>query len=485
MSFDFETLLSCSPNPYVLIDRGLVIVWMNDAYLRVTGRSRDEITGRPMFEAFPSDPASESHRLLKGSLERVIRTGQADELALIRYDIQSAAGQMDTRYWSATHTPHFDDQGNVQYVLQHTVDVTELHGLRRMRDEMGIVERANRIQSENLDLTEQTARLRTMFEQAPGFVALLTGPEHRFTLANAAYRQLVGGRNVIGQPVAEALPEIVEQGFVQLLDSVMASGKPYVGRHVKVMLQRGDEETERFLDFIYQPIVGRDGSAAGVLVQGHDVTEQVEAQEIQRLLVNELNHRVKNTLAIVQALATQSFRNLEGAEDARRTLDARLNALASAHALLTNSNWESARLADTVRKSAEATAGADVDRINLAGPDIVLPPQAAVSFAMIVHELTTNAIKYGALSVPAGRIEVAWSVGRSGTSERTLIFDWKERGGPRAIEPQRPGFGTRLIKRGLSSERSATSKLSFTPEGFEYHMTMELPEIERAPGLTE
>jgi PAS domain S-box-containing protein len=485
VSFDFETLLSSSPNPYVLIDRDLVIVWMNDAYLRVTGRSRDEIVDRPMFEAFPSDPASESYRLLKGSLERVFRTGQTDELALIRYDIQTPAGQMDARYWSATHTPHFDDEGNVKYVLQHTVDVTELHGLRRMRDEMRIVERANRIQSENLDLTEQTERLKTMFEQAPGFVALLTGPEHRFTLANAAYRQLVGGRDVIGQPVAQALPEVVEQGFVQLLDTVTASGQPYVGRQVKVMLARGGEEAERFLDFIYQPIVGRDGLATGVLVQGHDVTEQVEAQEVQRLLVNELNHRVKNTLAIVQALAAQSFRNLEGADDARRTLEARLHALASAHALLTSSNWESARLADTIRKSTEATAGADVERIALIGPDIVLPPQAAVSLAMIVHELTTNAIKYGALSVPAGKIEVRWSVGPNGTCERMLVFDWKERGGPSATEPQRPGFGTRLIKRGLSSERSATAKLSFTPEGFEYHMTMELPEIERAPGHAE
>jgi PAS domain S-box-containing protein len=344
-----------------------------------------------------------------------------------------------------------------------------------MRDEMRIVERANRIQSENLDLTEQTGRLRTMFEQAPGFVALLTGPEHRFTLANAAYRQLVGGRDVIGQPVAEALPEVVDQGFVQLLDTVMASGTPYVGRQVKVTLARGSEEDERFLDFIYQPILGPNGAATGVLVQGHDVTEQVEAQEVQRLLINELNHRVKNTLAIVQALATQSFRNLDGADEARRTLDARLHALAAAHALLTSSNWEAARLEDAVRKSAEATAGADVDRIHIDGPNVVLEPQAAVSLAMIVHELTTNAIKYGALSTRAGSIDVQWSVGEGKATERQLVFSWKERGGPPAIEPQKPGFGTRLIKRGLSSERSATANLVYAPQGFEYHVTMELP----------
>ena len=451
------------------------MVWMNDAYLRVTGRKRDEIINRPMFEAFPSDPASESYRLLKGSFERVLRTGHTDELALIRYDIQTSAGAMDVRYWSATHTPLLDGDGQVKFILQHTVDVTELQGLRAMRDEMRIVERASRIQSENLDLTEQTDRLRTMFEQAPGFVALLTGREHRFTLANAAYRQLVGGRDVIGLPVAEALPEVVDQGFVKLLDTVMDSGKPYVGRHVRVTLARGSEESERYLDFIYQPIIGSDGRPTGVLVQGHDVSEQVEAQEVQRVLINELNHRVKNTLAIVQALATQSFRNLDGADEARRTLDARLHALAAAHALLTTSNWESAHLSDAVLKSAEATAGADVDRIHVSGPEVVLAPQAAVSLAMIVHELTTNAIKYGALSSPDGRIDIHWDVRENEASERELSFSWKERGGPPAVEPQKPGFGTRLIKRGLSSERSATANLKYGPEGFEYQVTMELP----------
>jgi PAS domain S-box-containing protein len=475
VSIDFKTLMTLSPNPYVLLDRDLTIVWMNDAYLRVTGRSHGELISRPMFDAFPSDPASESHRLLKGSFERVIRTRQADELALIRYDIEKQDGAMDARYWSATHTPLQDASGEVEFILQHTVDVTELHGLRTMRDEMRIVERASRIQSQNLDLSEQTERLRTMFEQAPGFVALLTGPEHRFTLANAAYRQLVGGRDVIGQTVAEALPEVVNQGFVQLLDTVSASGQPYVGRQVKVTLARGSEEDERFLDFIYQPILGPDGSATGVLVQGQDVTDQVEAQEVQRLLINELNHRVKNTLAIVQALATQSFRNLQGADEARRTLDARLHALASAHALLTSNNWEAARLADAVRKSAEATAGADVDRIHLNGPDIVLAPQAAVSLAMIVHELTTNAIKYGALSTPEGTIEVLWSVGKGDNSGRELALSWKERGGPPAIQPEKPGFGTRLVRRGLSGERGSAATLNFTPEGLEYHVTMELP----------
>lgn len=474
MPFDFKTLMTSSPNPYVLLDRELAIVWMNDAYLRVTGRKREGIIGRKMFDAFPADPNSESYRLLKGSFERVLRTSRPDELALIRYDIERPDGGMDVRYWSATHTPLLDAEGRVEQILQHTVDVTELHGLRRMRDEMGIVERAQRVQSQNLDLSEESGRLRKMFEQTPGFLALLTGPEHRFVLANAAYRQLIGGRDVVGLTVADALPEVIEQGFLTLLDSVMASGKPFVGKQLKVTLAHGEEETERYLDFIYQPIFDNDGRVGGVLVQGHDVTDQVEAEEGQRLLINELNHRVKNTLAIVQALATQSFRELEGSEGARQTLDARLHALAAAHGLLTSSSWEAAPLDETIRSAAEATAGANVARIYREGPDLELGPQTAVSLAMIVHELTTNAIKYGALSVPDGRVDIHWAVEERDVGKRQLAINWVERGGPPAVEPNRRGFGTRLVKRGLSSDRRSSAEMRFTPQGFEYRVTMEL-----------
>lgn len=474
MPFDFHTLMTLSPNPYVLMDRSLTLVWMNDAYLRVTERTREGILGRRIFDAFPADPHSESYMLLNGSLERVLRTGKADELAVIRYDIERPEGGMDVRYWSATHTPLLDATGAVEFILQHTVDVTELHGLRRMRDEMGIVERAHRVQTRNLDLTQESGRLRTMFEQTPGFLALLGGSEHRFLLANAAYRELIGRRDVIGQTVAEALPEVIEQGFIGLLDTVMTSGKPYVGKQVKVTLGEEGAESERYLDFIYQPILDSDGTVGGVLVQGHDVTDQVEAEEGQRLLINELNHRVKNTLAIVQALATQSFRELQGSEGARRTLDARLHALAAAHGLLTSSNWEAAPLDETIRSATEATAGADVARIYRDGPDLELGPQTAVSLAMIVHELTTNAIKYGALSVPGGRVDIRWAVEDQDDGKRQLAIDWFERGGPPAVEPDRRGFGTRLVKRGLSSDRRSSADMRFTSQGFEYRVTMEL-----------
>ena len=138
-----------------------------------------------------------------------------------------------------------------------------------------VVEITDKVRIER-ELEAERKGLKRMFEQAPGFTAMASGPEHRFTMVNEAYRTLVAGRDVVGRTVAEALPEVVEQGFVGLLDRVYASGEPYVGRGAPVNLQQGPDGAliERYLDFIYQPIVADDGATTGIFMQGHDVTEQ-------------------------------------------------------------------------------------------------------------------------------------------------------------------------------------------------------------------
>ncbi len=468
MAIEFEELLGRSPNPYVIMDKDLVLVWMNDAYLRVTMRSREDIIGRKMFDAFPADQTSESYRQLDASLQRTRETAQTDEIALIRYDIEAPDGSMHVRYWSATHTPMTDSNGDVEYILQHTVDVTELHNLRQMRAEMDVVRRADAVEARNRDLQEESRRLMELFEQAPGFVAVLEGEDHRFRMTNNAYLKLVGRTDILGQPVKDALPEIVEQGFVETLDRVRATGKPYVGRREPVAFGEDALETStpRFLNFIFQPIFnGGDGeTVSGIMVQGTDITEEVEYEERQRLLINELNHRVKNTLAIVQGLAAQSFSSIEGAEKARGIFNARLQALASAHNLLTQASWGAAQLQDVVSSSAEATAGDLISRFDLSGPDLTLPPQTSVSLAMIVHELCTNAIKYGALSNDDGKVTIRWEVLQDGET-KILALTWRESGGPPVQKPDRKGFGTRLIDRGLSTDKGSKSEIRFDSTG--------------------
>jgi len=296
-TINFEALFSASPNPYVLLDLSLTIVGMNDAYLQATMRKREELVGRNMFDAFPSDPDSPSHRQLRGSFDKVVREKSSDYLSVIEYAIPLPNGQgFEERFWSATHTPLFNEAGEVAFILQHTVDVTELHRLRNLAKstilssgpsaliETDMFRRAQAVQQANEVLNTEQQRLRGLFQQAPGFMAALSGPQHVFTMANTAYLQLIGRENIVGKPVRDALPEVVEQGFVELLDRVYQGGQPFVGRSIRVVLEQdaGDAQDERFLDFVYQPIFDPNGQVSGIFVQGHDVTEQKRTEEALR-----------------------------------------------------------------------------------------------------------------------------------------------------------------------------------------------------------
>jgi two-component sensor histidine kinase len=481
LAIDFEALFSLSPNPYILLDGSLTIVGMNEAYLEATIRTREELIGRGIFEAFPSAPGSESRELLEASFARVISTRERDELALIRYDIRGDDGAMERRYWSATHTPFLGPGGEVAFILQHTVDVTELHGLRKLRDERHLVSRARAVQARNRDLAAESQRIKAMFDQAPGFIAIVDGPDHVFRIANKAYRSLTGQRVIIGRTVAEALPEMVDQGLVALLDEVYRTGEPYIGRGVRVAfagLEEGLLE-HRHLDFIFQPIFDDDGRVSQIFVQGQDVTEEVAALERQQLLIDELNHRVKNTLAIVQSLATQSFRDLDSSGAAREVFDARLRALALAHDVLTERSWQPAELDATVRGTLSAALGEAMDRVSAAGPKVLLTPQTSVSMALALHELATNAVKYGALSRGEGGIDLTWYIEDDGGRER-LVLKWTESGGPRVAPPERRGFGMRLIERTFLADQGV-SLLDFDPAGLRCRISLVLPKTEDLP----
>jgi PAS domain S-box-containing protein len=198
----------------------------------------------------------------------------------------------------------------------------------------------------------------------------------------------------------------------------------------------------------------------GVLM---DITDRKRSEERQRLLINELNHRVRNTLAIVQSLAKQTFRGGFDPGAASTAFEKRLMALSAAHNLLTREQWQAASLADVIASSVDAAAGSAVSRVRIVGPHVSLPPQTAVGMAMAAHELSTNALKYGSLSTATGEVEVTWTVDQA--EPPRLWLRWRERGGPPVVEPVRRGFGSRLIERGLTAELGGSVHLSFEPEG--------------------
>lgn len=308
-------LFDQAPNPYLLLDSDFTIVGMNRAYLAATMRERAEIVGRKIFDAFPSEPDSASDQMLRKSLETVVQTGQMDHLPLIPYPIARRDGSFEERFWSATHTPIVGEGGKL-FILQHTIDVTELQRLRRRAEsrdisvESGIMERAERVADQNLQLSQEREYLRSLFAVAPSFMAVLRGPNHTFDLANEAYLSIVGRSDIIGKPLAEALPEVIEQGFVDLLDRVYQTGQPFVADGARILLNRGPAGSEeiRYLDFVYQPIKAGT-NVVGIFVQGHDVTEQKISQARLKELAATLEERVEartQELAQVQAVLRQS-----------------------------------------------------------------------------------------------------------------------------------------------------------------------------------
>ena len=196
------------------------------------------------------------------------------------------------------------------------------------------------------------------------------------------------------------------------------------------------------------------------------LAREVAAREGERLLKLELHHRVKNTLAVVQSLADQTFRGATDAEAARRDFTARLTALAGAHDLLVDAGWREVTLdalaARVLAPFRPATAA--LQRLDLEGGPVPIGPEAAVALSLCLHELATNAAKYGALSGETGRVRLAWRVEKT-DGPRRLELEWRETGGLAPAPAGRQGFGVRLLSRALAAQAGAKSELSFPAEG--------------------
>jgi two-component sensor histidine kinase len=214
------------------------------------------------------------------------------------------------------------------------------------------------------------------------------------------------------------------------------------------------------------PLRDTGGEVRGFLKILRDQTERRLAEERRALLVGELDHRVKNTLAVVQAVAAQTLRQAEAPPALRQTFDGRLMALARSHDLLAHGGWEGAMLTEAVERTLAPHAGSDAGRIVLSGPPVRLAANTVVTLNLALHELATNAAKYGALSVPAGRVEVIWRLERKQRRDGPAVVEivWRERDGPAVRPPERRGFGSQMLERGLAREAGGEVQLDFAPE---------------------
>jgi PAS domain S-box-containing protein len=230
------------------------------------------------------------------------------------------------------------------------------------------------------------------------------------------------------------------------------------------------------------PLRGKDGNyrwflsravpirdAAGNLVRwfgtNTDITNERKAEERQRLLMNELAHRGKNLLAVIQSIASRSLSGTRSLTEARDVLSQRINALARSQSALLTEGFEGATIAEIIRLEFEAFS----NRVKSAGPDVMLNPKVAQTFALLVHELATNATKYGALSRPEGTVAIHWSIEGEGADAR-FKFQWQERDGPPVVPPTRQGFGSIVLEKAAAQDFGALPKISFAPDGVTYQI---------------
>ncbi|MGH6743933.1 response regulator [Novosphingobium sp.] len=356
------------------------------------------------------------------------------------------------------------EAGAVDYLLK-PLDMVELNSKVAVFVELARQRREIARQRDELGLA--LGRLRAHGDNSPLAVLEIDANLRIVSWYRSAEREIgFSAQDVLGLKVEEA-PFLAPADRARFVEGMRA----LLGGE-----DRRETQEHRFLradkalregEWYCSSLAGTGSRGASVMIELLDVTERHRAEETQRLLIGELNHRVKNTLATVQAIASQGFRHARSAEEFQQSFGGRLQSLARAHSLLSATTWEPASLRRLIADQV-AIGAVSEERLRLAGPDVDLPPELALRFSLILHELATNAHKYGALSNETGTVALDWSLTR-----HVLSLTWSERGGPPVVAPQRRGFGSTLIESSMAADGARISA-EYAPEGVRWHLVLPL-----------
>lgn len=437
-----------------------IVIEMNAAALAAMGLDREEVVGRPFAdmpfwnwsEALQSEVQSDVAVATRGRVQRADRTLR---LGKTRYVLCECSLK-----------PVVDDFGCVTHVVWSGADVTA-----RVRQ----LEKASAALSREIEerrradalvlageerLRRQLEELETIYREAPVGLCLIDR-DLRFRKINTTLAA-INGKPVeayIGQSVAEILPDTA----IPMLRQVFISGEPLQNVEIQGETPKSPGTTRFWAEDFY-PLKNDAGEVWAVGIVVRDVTGRRSAEAQREMLLAELEHRVKNTLAAVMSIAAHTLDGGRTLDVAREAFLGRLQALSHAHDLLAECNWRGADLAQVVRRTLTPYAGVDGFRGTVGGPPVFLQPRAALTLGMIVHELATNAAKYGSLSIPDGSLDVTWS-SETFSGEAIVRLIWSERGGPPVLPPTRSGFGRVLIERGLKHDLGGSAQLEFRAEG--------------------
>jgi PAS domain S-box-containing protein len=277
--------------------------------------------------------------------------------------------------------------------------------------------------------------------------------------------------DILGRTDAEILRGDSGAAIIAAKRQVLANGE---ARRAEIPLD--DAPGIRWHDLHIEPLRNEAGEVVGLTCASVDVTERKEGEAHLRLLLRELTHRSKNLLAVIQAMARQTARHTGSIETFLTQFSARLQALAASHDLLVRESWYGASLGELIRSQLGGYFDGSSNQVSIDGPAIALKPEAAQNLGLALHELAVNAAKFGALSVPTGRVSITWCR-RESTDGSAVELDWRERLGPKVKVRRKKGFGTMVIERNLARALDAEINMDFDPDGLHCHIVIPASQI--------
>jgi PAS domain S-box-containing protein len=405
------------------------VLYANSTLTRLLGTSLPQLQGKLLVDAFAADTAKEIGRLL----------GEAHTTRRSR-EVRFPRGEEIDLHFIAVASPL--QFGTTSGHAVTFANVTE------------------RVLHEGAEQSEHAARAVIASANEAVLVCDRNGV---ITHANAAARIVYEG-NPVGRIFAEIIPLLFHDsaGILQADDMIamVIAGTPLRG------IEATAPKAPKVKDYLVSaaPLRIAGDRISGAVVTMVDLSRRKAAENRQNLLTRELDHRIKNTLALVVSISARTASNTDTVQAFQQAFTGRIQALAATHSLLLESSWSSLKLGEIVRSELAPYIDAAADQVTIEGLNVAVAPRAAIAFGLIAHELTTNAAKYGALSQQGGRVAVR-ALGRDNEKSGAFVLEWRESGGPRVTPPERKGFGHTVIARSLQYSAGGSAEFDFDPSG--------------------